>query len=116
MDQASQRSSDSPTRDPKVLSIECLRGSYKANEWTHDMLQTGDIVDEIRIRTFTNSMTRFKSPFKNDKNDVNKIVQDSYKKKETSIIIRVRRGTYEFIELQAYIVSNDFSLMKKLCP
>ncbi|OIV93631.1 hypothetical protein TanjilG_04863 [Lupinus angustifolius] len=58
MDRTSQRSSDSPTRDPKVLSIECLRGSYKADEWTHDMLQTGDIVEEIRIGTFTNSIIR----------------------------------------------------------
>ncbi|XP_019448584.1 PREDICTED: uncharacterized protein LOC109351557 [Lupinus angustifolius] len=112
MDLISQSRSDSITRDPKVLSIECLRGSYKAEEWTHDMLQTGDIVEEIRIGNFTNSMIRFRSPFKNGKNGVNKILQDSYKKKETSIIIRVRRGTHEFIELQACIVPNDFSLMK----
>ncbi|CAL0304181.1 unnamed protein product [Lupinus luteus] len=112
MDRASQSSSDSPTRDPKVLSIECLRGSNKADEWTHDMLQTGDIVEEIRIGTFTNSIIRFMSPFNNGKNGVNKILQDSYKKKETSIIIRVRRGTDEFIELQACIVPNDFSLKK----
>ncbi|XP_057456222.1 uncharacterized protein LOC130747336 [Lotus japonicus] len=109
MDRASQSSSDSPTRDTKVLSIECLRGSSKADEWTGDMLQTGDIVEELRIGGSVNSLIRFKSPFKSGKSGVNKILQDAYKKKETSICVRVRRGPDLFAELQACIVPNESS-------
>jgi len=109
MDRLSQSSSDSPNRGTKVLSIECLRGSSKADEWTGDMLQTGDIVEELRIGDSPNALIRFKSPFKNGKTAVNKILQDSYKKKETSILVRVRRGPHDFAELQACIVPNDSS-------
>lgn len=113
MDRASQSSSDSPTRDPKVLSIECLKGSSKADEWSGDMLQTGDTVEELRIGSSPGSMVRFKSPFKNGRTGVNKILHDSYKKKETSILVRVRRGPDEFAELQACVVPNDSSGGKK---
>lgn len=109
MDRMSESSSDSPNRDPKVLSIECLKGTSKADEWTRDMLQTGDIVEELRIGASPNALIRFKSPFKNGKSGVNKILHDSYKKKETSIIVCVRRGPDEFAELQACIVPNDSS-------
>ncbi|XP_057729373.1 uncharacterized protein LOC130944839 [Arachis stenosperma] len=114
MDKAStaQSSSDSPTRDPKVLSIDCIKGSSKADEWTGDMLQTGDIVEEIRIGGSVSSLVRFKSPFKNGKSGVNKILQDSYKKKDTSIVVRVRRGPDEFSELQACIVPSDSASKK----
>ncbi|XP_020215232.1 uncharacterized protein LOC109799124 [Cajanus cajan] len=113
MDRASQSSSDSPSRESKVLSIECLKGSSKADEWTGDMLQSGDIVEELRIGASPNALIRFKSPFKNGKSGVNKILQDSYKKKETSILVRVRRGPHEFAELQACIVPNDSSGKKQ---
>ncbi|KAB2607344.1 hypothetical protein D8674_007061 [Pyrus ussuriensis x Pyrus communis] len=105
MDRA-QPSSDSPTREPKspvVLSIECLKGSSKADEWTGDMLQTGDIVEELRIGS---SMT-VKSPFKNGRSGVQKILHASFKAKDTSILVRIRRGRDEFAELQACIVPND---------
>ncbi|OIW03731.1 hypothetical protein TanjilG_30007 [Lupinus angustifolius] len=107
MDKASQTSSDSPTRDTKVVSIECLKGSSKADEWTGDMLQTGDIVQELRLGSSINSIIRFKSPFKNGKSGVQKILNDAFKKKETSIVVRVRRGIDEFSEMQACIVPND---------
>ncbi|KAF7824092.1 hypothetical protein G2W53_022236 [Senna tora] len=106
-DGASQSSSDSPTRDPKVLSIECLKGSSKGEEWTGDMLQTGDIVEELRIGSSPNSVIRFKAPFKNGRNGVHKILHDSYKNKHTSILVRVRRGPDRFAELQACIVPGD---------
>ena len=111
MDRLSQSSSDSSSTrgDPKVLSIECLKGSSKADEWTGDMLQTGDIVEELRIGNSPNALIRFQSPFKNGKSGVSRILQDSYKKKETSILVRVRRGPHEFAELQACIVPNDSS-------
>ncbi|XP_027340491.1 uncharacterized protein LOC113853950 [Abrus precatorius] len=114
MDRLSQSSSDSPSRDPKVLSIECLKGSSKADEWSGDMLQTGDIVEELRIGSSTNSQIRFKSPIKGGKNGVQKILNDAYKKKETSIVVRVRRGPDELAELQACIVPNDFAAKKQL--
>ncbi|KAL3620420.1 hypothetical protein CASFOL_035332 [Castilleja foliolosa] len=91
-----------------VLSIECLKGSSKADEWTGDMLQTGDIVEVLRIGNMI-----IKSPFKNGKSGVQKILHGSYKSKETSIRVRVRRGSDEFAELQACIVPGDQFLGRK---
>lgn len=85
-----------------VLSIECLKGSSKADEWTGDMLQTGDIVEELRIGNMI-----VKSPFKNGKSGVQKILHGSYRQKETSIRVRVRRGSDNIAELQACIVPGD---------
>lgn len=111
MDRTSSQSSssDSPSRDTKVLSIECFKGTSKSDEWKTDMLQTGDIVEELRVGGSANSLIRFKSPFKNGKSGVNKILLEAYKKKDTSILVRVRRGIDEFVELQACIVPNDSS-------
>ena len=96
MDRASQSSSDSPTQDVKVVSIECLRGSAKSEEWSGDMLQSGDIVEELRIGSSSNSQNRFKSPFKNGKSGVNKILQDS----------RIRRRTHlQWLELDVGFMS-----------
>ncbi|EEF48858.1 conserved hypothetical protein [Ricinus communis] len=108
---------ESPARDPKsfiVLSIECLKGSSKADEWTGDMLQTGDIVEEIRIGSGSSSgsgssFQSFKAPFKNGKTGVQKILHTSSKNKETSILIRVRRGRDELAELHACIVPESGS-------
>lgn len=71
------------------------------------MLQTGDIVEEFRVGGSANSLIRFKAPFKNGKSGVNKILQEAYKKKDTSILVRVRRGVDEFAELQGCIVPNE---------
>ncbi|KAL7126861.1 hypothetical protein ABFS83_14G214700 [Erythranthe nasuta] len=91
-----------------VLSIECLKGTSKSDEWTGDMLQTGDIVEEIRIGNMV-----IKSPFKNGKTGVNKILHGSYKQKETSVRVRVRRGPDEFAQLQACVVPGDQFLGRK---
>ncbi|KAK4419523.1 hypothetical protein Salat_2365200 [Sesamum alatum] len=91
-----------------VLSIECLKGSSKADEWTGDMLQTGDIVEELKIGNLT-----VKSPFKNGKSGVQRILHNSFKQKETSIRVRVRRSSDEFAELQACIVPGDQLVGKK---
>ncbi|KAF2317722.1 hypothetical protein GH714_039668 [Hevea brasiliensis] len=109
---------ETPSRDPKpliVLSIECLKGSSKADEWTGDMLQTGDIVEEIRIGSGSSSGTRssqsFKAPFKNGKSGIQRFIHSPkpFKNKETSILVRVRRGRDEFAELQACIVPESGS-------
>lgn len=84
-----------------VLSIQCLKGSSKGDEWTGNMLITGDIVEELRIG---NMIVR--SPFKNGKSGIQKIMHNSFKAKETSIIVRVRRGSQSddelFTELQVF--------------
>lgn len=101
--------SSSPPESPPsrglatVLSIECLKGSSKADEWTGDMLQTGDIVEELRIGT----SVQIRSPFKNGKSGVQKVLHASFKSKDTFILVRVRRGLNEFAELQACIVPNE---------
>ncbi|XP_011080255.1 uncharacterized protein LOC105163552 [Sesamum indicum] len=91
-----------------VLSIECLKGSSKADEWTGDMLQTGDIVEELKIGNLT-----VKSPFKNGKTGVQRILHNSFKQKQTSIRVRVRRGSDDLAELQACIVPGDQLVGKK---
>lgn len=109
---------ETPGRDSKsilVLSIECLKGTSKADEWKVDMLQTGDIVEEILIGSGSSSssssgsggLTRYSAPFKNGKSGVQKILHNSFKNKETSIVVRVRRGGDEFAELHACVVPES---------
>lgn len=56
-----------------------------------------------------------RSPFKNGKNGIQKIMHKSFKAKETSISVRVRRGSDDelFTELQACIVPNEFGGRKQ---
>ncbi|OWM69210.1 hypothetical protein CDL15_Pgr025397 [Punica granatum] len=111
--QTSQSSDQSrSSSSPIVLSIECLKGSSKAEEWTGDMLQTGDIVEELRIG---GGSVTIRPPFKNGKIGVQKILHSSFKSKDTSIVVRVRRGPAEFSELQACIVpcSDSFGKNKQ---
>ena len=89
-----------------VLSIECLNGTSTADKWTDDFLQTGDIVEELRI----GNSGRSKLAFKKGKGGVQKTLHESFKKKETSILVWVWKGVDEFAELQAYIVPNDSAL------
>lgn len=89
-----------------VLSIECLRGSSTAGEWTGHLLQTGDIVEELAIN---GDSAPIKSPFKKGSAGVQKILRKAYKNNDTSVIVRVRRGTAEFAELQACIVPEESS-------
>ncbi|KAF8395876.1 hypothetical protein HHK36_019831 [Tetracentron sinense] len=91
------------TKGGPVLAIECLKGSSKAEEWNGSMLETGDIVEELKI----GSLMCVRSPFKNGKSGVQKLLHNSFKSKETSIQVRVRRGRDEFVELQACIVPNE---------
>ncbi|KAL2332192.1 hypothetical protein Fmac_019773 [Flemingia macrophylla] len=111
---SSSSSSDSPSREreAKVVSIECLKGSSKGEEWSGDMLQSGDVVEELRIGSSGSSRIRYQAPFKGGKSGVQKILQDSYRKKETSIAVRVRRGSQDLAELQACIVPNELTAKK----
>ncbi|CAI9290145.1 unnamed protein product [Lactuca saligna] len=100
----SEDSSKGRSSNAAVLSIECLKGTSRAEEWTGEMLETGDIVEEIKIGNI--SIT---APFKNGKSGVQKILHNSFKSKETSIRVRIRRGSDEFAELVACIVPNNGS-------
>ncbi|TYG53823.1 hypothetical protein ES288_D09G139900v1 [Gossypium darwinii] len=75
-------------RSPTVLSI----------EYCH-------IVEEIRIGS--GSGLAHKAPFKGGRSGVQRVLHSSYKNKETSILVRVRRGNDEFAQLQACIVPNE---------
>ncbi|GMH07589.1 hypothetical protein Nepgr_009429 [Nepenthes gracilis] len=85
-----------------VLAIECIRGTAKVDEWRGGLLRTGDIVEEIRVGDIF-----LRSPFKNGKPGVEKILHSSFKNQQMPIFLRVRRGRDEFIELQAFMVPND---------
>lgn len=95
-------SSSKLSSSPCVLSVQCLKGSSKGDEWTGDMLQTGDIVEELRIGNLT-----IAAPFKNGKAGVQKLLHTSFKAKETSVRVRVRRGAGDFAELLACLVPNE---------
>ncbi|KAL3519215.1 hypothetical protein ACH5RR_021804 [Cinchona calisaya] len=85
-----------------VLAIQCIKGSSRADEWTGNLFQTGDIVEELTIGNLT-----IRAPFKNGKSGVQKILHNSFKSKETSIRVIVRRGSNEIAELLACIVPNE---------
>ena len=70
------------------------------------MLQTGDIVEEIRIGSGPGSAI-FKAPFKGGKAWLQKVLHNSYRNKDTSIVVRVRRGSHDLSDLSACIVPND---------
>ncbi|WOK91991.1 hypothetical protein Cni_G00682 [Canna indica] len=84
-----------------VVAIECVAGSSKADEWGGDMLQTGDVVEEIKI----GGSAAVRSPFKGGKSGVQKLLHSAFKRGETSIEVRVRRCS-KAVELQACIVPH----------
>ncbi|KAI4381250.1 hypothetical protein MLD38_007342 [Melastoma candidum] len=99
-----------------VLSIECLKGSARADEWTGDTLQTGDIVEELWI----GGSAPLRSPFKSGRSGVQKALHASYRRKETLVVVRVRRGGGggggrgdDYMELQACIVPYEGGGKKK---
>ncbi|KAL1190841.1 hypothetical protein V5N11_030590 [Cardamine amara subsp. amara] len=106
MDRTNQPESASRPGNTVVLAIECLKGSSKSEEWSGDMLQTGDIVEEIRIGSGPGSAI-FKAPFKGGKAWLQKVLHNSFRNKETSIVVRVRRGSDDFSDLSACIVPNE---------
>lgn len=85
-----------------VVAIECVAGSSRAEEWSGDMLQTGDVVEEIKI----GGSSAVRSPFKGGKNEVQKLLHSAFRRGNTSIDVRVRRQGGEVAELQACIVPH----------
>ncbi|XP_072977409.1 uncharacterized protein [Typha angustifolia] len=92
-----------PSDGTPVVAIECVAGSSKAEEWGGDMLQTGDVVEEIKIR----GSPAVRSPFKGGKGGVMKLLHAAFKRGDTSIEVRVRRGPSEYVELEACVVPNE---------
>ncbi|KAJ6820682.1 uncharacterized protein M6B38_396445 [Iris pallida] len=93
--------SPSSSSSSPVVAIECVAGgSSTAEEWRSDMLQTGDIVVEIRV----GSSPPATSPFKGGKSAVQKLLHAASRRGETSARVRVRRGREELVELQGCIV------------
>ncbi|URE31579.1 hypothetical protein MUK42_03406 [Musa troglodytarum] len=86
-----------------VVAIECVAGSSKAEEWGGDMLQTGDVVEEIKI----GGSPAVHSPFKGGRSGVQKLLHSAFKRGDTSIEVRVRRCGGEAAELQACIVPHS---------
>ncbi|KAL9256422.1 hypothetical protein AKJ16_DCAP13212 [Drosera capensis] len=96
---SSSSSLSSPSRSTTVLAIECVRGTAKADEWSGGLLQTGDIVEELRIGDQV-----LRGPFKSGRSGVQKLLHSAYKNQITSIVVRVRRGRDETAELNACVV------------
>ncbi|MQL72014.1 hypothetical protein Taro_004345 [Colocasia esculenta] len=86
-----------------VLAIACVTGSSKADEWNFDMLQTGDVVEEITI----GGSPAVKAPFKGGRCGVQKLLHSAFNRGDTSISVRVRRGKDESLELHACIVPHE---------
>ncbi|XP_078165843.1 uncharacterized protein LOC144560498 [Carex rostrata] len=90
---------------PSVVAIECVASSSKAEEWGGGdaVLQTGDVVEEIKI----GASPEVRSPFKGGKGGLMKTLHSSFKRGDTSIRVKVRRGRDECAELQACIVPHE---------
>ncbi|GAB4856072.1 hypothetical protein Ancab_024712 [Ancistrocladus abbreviatus] len=104
---SSSSSTLSPLKNVTVLAIECIRGTAKADEWSGELLQTGDIVEEIRIGELV-----LRSPFKNGNSGVQKQLHSCFKSQQTATVIRVRRGRDEFAELHCCIVPKEAGAKK----
>uniref|UniRef100_A0A803NC70 Uncharacterized protein n=1 Tax=Chenopodium quinoa TaxID=63459 RepID=A0A803NC70_CHEQI len=83
----------------KVLAIECIRGTSRADEWSGGLLQTGDIVEEIQVGELI-----LRSPFKDGNSGVQKHLHKGFKSKETAVRVRVRRGEFDSAVLVGCIV------------
>ncbi|KAK9692381.1 hypothetical protein RND81_09G260400 [Saponaria officinalis] len=95
-------SSWSSSSRTKVLAIECIRGTSRADEWSGGLLQSGDIVEEIVIGNIL-----LRAPFKDGNSGVQKQLHSCFKNKVSSIRVRVRRGeSNEAAELSACIVPD----------
>lgn len=92
-----------------VVAIKGVAGSSKAEEWNDDMLQTGDVVEELRIG---NGVT-LSAPFKNGKSGLQKELHKFYRKHETLVQVRVRRGRGLTAELQACITPDECAPKKQ---
>ncbi|KAG6467106.1 uncharacterized protein LOC122037117 isoform X1 [Zingiber officinale] len=95
-----------------VVAIDCIAGGSKAKEWSGGdseaaALQTGDILEEVIFR----ALPPARAPFKGGRAAVMKQLHTAYKRGDTSVLLKARRGwpddpSAATIELQACITSN----------
>lgn len=98
-----------------VVAIECLTGSSKAEEWNGEMPQTGDVVEELRMGggsgeggdQYGPPPSILRAPFKNGRTGLQRLLHSAFKRKDTSVVVRVRRGIDQFTALHACIVPCD---------
>ncbi|ERN11697.1 hypothetical protein AMTRI_Chr03g44870 [Amborella trichopoda] len=98
-------SSNLASKGSSVVAIQCITGSSKAEEWDDNMLQTGDMVEEITI----GPVSSVSAPFEGGKSGLQKVMGKAYKRGETSIEVRVRRG----VAIQGCIVPGEGPVSKK---
>lgn len=92
-----------------VVAIKGVAGSSKAEEWNDNMLQTGDVVEELQIG---NGAT-LSAPFKNGKSGLQKKLHKLYRRNDTLVQVRVRRGRGLSAELQACITPDENAAKKQ---
>ncbi|CAL9161978.1 unnamed protein product [Musa hybrid cultivar] len=92
-----------------VVAIECVAGSSRADEWWGGgegeaaLLHTGDVLEEI---TFGGSPP-VRAPFKGGRAAVMKLLHAAFKRGDTSVLVRARRGDRAAqLELHACIVPH----------
>ncbi|XP_074321348.1 uncharacterized protein LOC141657864 [Silene latifolia] len=91
-----------PSGSTKVLAVECVRGTSKAEEWSGGLLQSGDIVEEIEI-----AQVILRAPFKDGNSGVQKKLHICFRNNMSSIRVRVRRGELnDSVEFNARIVPD----------
>lgn len=90
--------------DGPVVAIESIGSSSKIEDFGPEKMQSGDVIEEIRI----SGSPPVKAPFKGGKAAVQKILHAAFKRGDTSVVVRIRRGPIgpetEQKELQACLV------------
>ncbi|CAL9200823.1 unnamed protein product [Musa hybrid cultivar] len=97
-----------------VVAVEVMEGSSKGEEWSGGAgdgdeggeavaLQTGDIVEEV---TF-GAEPPARSPFRGGRSWVMKLLHAAYKRGDTSVVVRARRGPQAtYLDFQARVVPH----------
>eukprot|EP01018_Ginkgo_biloba_P032880 Gb_37248 [translate_table: standard] len=100
---SSMRGSGGAAGRGAVVAIKSVAGSSKAEEWNDNMLRTGDVVEELKIGNYAT----LSAPFKNGKSGLQKELHKFYRRNDTLVVVRVRRGRGVIAELQACITPDD---------
>lgn len=96
--------------DGVVVSIQCLSSISTTEVWTDHLFQTGDIVEELAVEGYSAQM---RSPFRRGSAGVQELLYKAYKNNKTSVLVRVRRGTGGYSEMQACISPKESGKRKK---
>ncbi|KAF3331114.1 hypothetical protein FCM35_KLT04468 [Carex littledalei] len=90
--------------DGPVVAIESIGSGSKIEDFGPEKMQSGDVIEEIRI----SGSPPVKAPFKGGKAALQKILHAAFKRGDTSVVVTIRRGPMgpetERKELQACLV------------